>query len=234
MEAAGCPLRPLTRPVSATGCWLHGCSSFTAGGACGPATRVPVLGAEPVSAPPPPPRSPVFAQGTAVTPYFTCCSHNGEGGLGQAGVDFKPYTSYFHTILRLLCSAGFKCHRSHYTQISAQRGPITCINKYSNKQCGMRTLFPPDPWFCLVGRSCPRPHVGCVTVHSQPQGQCPTHSRYSYLSTTSVGRHSHTPPPPLWEPDPLSSEMRKLTLSNQVTWSSEQRYGTCPLTFCHP
>lgn len=60
---AGCPLRPLTRPVSAAGCWLHGCSSFTAGGACGPAIRVPVLGVETVSVPPPLPRSPVFAQG---------------------------------------------------------------------------------------------------------------------------------------------------------------------------
>lgn len=196
MEVAGYPLCPLTRPISAAGCWLHGCSSFTTGGACGPATRVPVLGAETSSAPPPPPRSPVFAQDTAVAPFYgyvTCCSHNVEGGLGQAGVSFKPYTLCFHTIFRLLCSAGFKCHHSHYTQISAQRGPVTCINKYSNKQCDMRTLFPPDPWFCSIRRSRPWLHVGYITVHSQPQGQCPTHSRYSYLSTMSVGRHSHTP-----------------------------------------
>lgn len=99
-----------------------------------------------------------------------------------------------HFMLPALCSAGFKCHRSHCTQISAQRGPITCINKYSNKQCDMRTLFPPDPWFCSVERSRPWLPVGYITVHSQPQGQYPTHSRYLYLSTTSVGRHSHTPP----------------------------------------
>lgn len=92
---------------------------------------------------------------------------------GSAGVSFKPYTSCFHTIFRLLCSTGFKCHRSHYTQISAQRGPITCINKYSNKHCDMRTLFPPDPWFCLVGRSHPCLHVGCITVHSQPKDSAP-------------------------------------------------------------
>lgn len=66
---AGCPLRLLTRPVSAAGCWLHGCSSFTAGGTCGPATRVPVLGAEAVFAPPPL-QVPVFAQGTAVAPFY--------------------------------------------------------------------------------------------------------------------------------------------------------------------
>lgn len=138
-----------------------------------------------------------LCSGTAVAPFYgyvTCCSHNGEGGLSQAGVGFKPYTSCSHTIFRLLCSAGFKCHRSHCTQISAQRGPITCINKYSNKQCDMRTLFPPDPWFCSVERSRSWLPVGSITVHSQPQGQYPTHSRYLYLSTTSVGRHSHTPP----------------------------------------
>lgn len=131
MEVARCPLR---RPVSAEGCWLHGCSSFTAGGACDPATRVPVLGAEAVSAPPPHThtRSPVVAQGTAVDTSLAAATVEKVGWVRQeSGSSHTP--SCFRTIFRLLCSAGFTCHHSHYTQISAQRGPITWINTYSNK-----------------------------------------------------------------------------------------------------
>lgn len=59
------------------------------------------------------PRSPIFAQGTAVAPfygYFTCYSHNEEGELGRAGAvaSHTPHASV--VIFRLLCSAGFKCH----------------------------------------------------------------------------------------------------------------------------
>lgn len=77
------PAFPLTRPVCC-GSWLHGCSSWAAGRPCGPASRMPVLDAEDM---PPGCLSLLsvlhWPHSVGISP---CCSHSGDGELGQAGV----------------------------------------------------------------------------------------------------------------------------------------------------
>lgn len=79
MEVARCLLFTFTRPVSTAGSWFHGCSSdmLVEHVVLLPECQFWVLR--------PSPQVPVFAQGTAVAPfyeYFTRYSHSGGGELG--------------------------------------------------------------------------------------------------------------------------------------------------------